>query len=221
MSDIFREVDEEVRQDRAKAMWDKYGKVAIAAAVLVVALVGGIKAWEYYSLKQQEKAGTAFFNSMALAESGKDKEALAAFQTLAKSGSSGFATLAKFQEAGLSAKEGKQDEAVALFDQLASTSALDDSLKNLARMRAALLLSNSASLKDVEARIGDLSEATSPWHHSAKEILAITAFRTGDLARAEKLFNLLSADASTPGPMRTRAAVMVSIIAPKLPTAKK
>lgn len=217
MSDIFREVDEEVRQDHAKKMWDRYGKYVIAMAVLIVAVVGGYKAFEYYSLKQLEKAGADYFNSISMLDDGKDTEALAAFQRLANTGSTGFALLSKFQEAGLSVKTGNQSEAVALYDELADDSSIDDSLRDLARMRAALTLSNTGSVKDVEARIGELAKTTSPWHHSAQEILAITAFRTGDIVRADKIFNELSADVTTPSAMRSRASAMVTIITPKLP----
>ena len=223
MSDIFREVDEEIRQDQTKALWDKYGKFLIVLAVLVVAVVGGIKAFEYYTLKQQEQAGADYFKSLTLAEQGKDSEALDAFQALAKSGSSGFSILAKFQEAGLSAKANKKSEAVALYDELIGTAGLDQSLRDLARIRAALLLSDTASLQDVENRIGELALATNTWRHSAKEIVAITAYRTGEIVKADKLFNELSADLTAPSAMRTRAAAMVSIITPKLPdtSAKK
>lgn len=217
LSDIFREVDEEVRQDQTKALWDKYGKFAIVLAFLVVATVGGFKAYEYYTLKQLEQAGSDYFKSLTLVEAGKDGEALDAFKALAKNGSSGFAILAKFQEAGLSAKADKKSDAVALYDELADTSSLDGSLRELARIRAALLLSDTASFTDIESRIGEMAQATSTWRHSAKEILAITAFRTGDIVRADKLFNELNVDLSAPSAMRTRAAAMVSIITPKLP----
>ena len=217
MSDIFREIDEEIRQDRAKDVWKRYGVLIIAVAALVVVSVSGFKAWQYYSLQQAEKAGVAYLENMVLVDNGEDAKALEAFRAMAQKGSTGFYLLSKFQEAGLLAKAGKDGEAVAVYDELAETSSLDASLRNLARFRAALLLSNTASFKEVEDRIGDLATTGNPWRQSAQEILAITAFRTGDLIKAEEIFVVLSTDPETPNDMRTRATAMISIITPQLP----
>jgi hypothetical protein len=217
LSDIFREVDEEVRQERAKGLWKKYGIYVIGLALLVVVLVGGYKGWQYYSLQQLEKAGAQYLENVALIDDGKDAQALEAFQALSEKGSSGFFLLSKFQQAGLLAKLGKNGEAIALYDELAGKTALEDSLRNLARFRAALLLSNTASFKEVDDRIGKLATTGNPWRQSAQEILAITAFRNGDLIKAEEIFNVLSTEPETPNALRTRAAAMISIITPQLP----
>ena len=42
MSDIFQEVDEEVRREQLKKLWDRYGNYVVAALVLVVAAVRGL-----------------------------------------------------------------------------------------------------------------------------------------------------------------------------------
>jgi len=217
LSDIFREIEDEIRQDQAKNLWKKYGVHFISFAALVVVSVGGYKAWEYYSLQQLEKAGVEYLENMALIDNGKEAEALDAFNSLSQKGSSGFYLLAKFQEAGLLAKTGNNDAAVAIYDVLAGNTALNDSLRDLARFRAGLLLSNTASLPEVEARVGGLAVIGNAWRHSAWEILAVTAFRTGNLDKAEQIFIQLISDPETPNPMRARMTAMMSIIAPQLP----
>jgi len=217
LSDIFREIEEEIRQDQAKNLWKKYGVYFISLAVLIVASVGGYKAWQYYSLQQLEKAGAEYLENVALIENGRQAEALDAFNSLSQKGSSGFYLLAKFQEAGLLAQTGNSAAAVAIYDTLAGTTTLDDSLRDLARFRAGLLLSNTAPLSEVEARVGELAVIDSPWRHSAWEILAVTAFRTGNLDKAEQIFIQLISDPETPNPMRARVTAMMSIIAPQLP----
>jgi len=217
LSDIFREIDDEVRQDRAKDMWKKYGVYIIALAVLIVVSISGFKAWQYYSSQQAEKAGVAYLENMVLVDNGEDEKALEAFRAMSQKGSTGFYLLSKFQEAGLLAKAGNDGEAIEVYDTLAGNSALDQSLRNLASFRAALLLSNTASFQEVEDRIGELAITGNPWRQSAQEILAITAFRTGDLIKAEEIFIVLSTDPETPNDMRTRATAMISIITPQLP----
>jgi hypothetical protein len=41
MSDIFREVDEDVRRDRFEQIWKQYGSLIVAAAMIMVAAVAG------------------------------------------------------------------------------------------------------------------------------------------------------------------------------------
>lgn len=217
MSDIFREVDEEVRQDKAKEVWKKYGIHIMGLAVLIVVCVGSFKAWQYYSVQKLEQAGADYLNSVTLIDNGKDADALEAFQVLSKKGTTGFYLLSKFQEAGLLAKTGKNDDALEIYDALAGNSALENNLRDLAKLRAGLLLSNTSSFTEVEARVGDLAKTGNSWRHSALEVLAVTAFRTGDLVKADQFFNQLSADLTTPSSMRVRAAAMSSIITPQLP----
>ena len=45
MADIFREIDEEVRRDKAAELWKKYGWVVTSLAVLAVLAVAG---WQYW-----------------------------------------------------------------------------------------------------------------------------------------------------------------------------
>ena len=46
MSDIFTEVDEEVRREQLKKLWERYGNYAIALAFLVVAAVAAWRAYD-------------------------------------------------------------------------------------------------------------------------------------------------------------------------------
>lgn len=79
MSELFDEVDEEVRREQLKRLWDKYSIFVIALLVLIIAGVGGWKAYEYYQAKQAGEAGAAFNASADLAEQNKRPEAAAAF----------------------------------------------------------------------------------------------------------------------------------------------
>ena len=66
MADIFNEIDEDLRRERAKKIWEKYGNLIIAAAVLVVLIVAGWRAYEYYMQQQAEAAGEKFQDAVVL-----------------------------------------------------------------------------------------------------------------------------------------------------------
>ena len=87
MSDIFHEVDEEVRREKLKQLWERHSNLIVAAALLVVLAVGGWRGYEWWETKKSAESGTEFEAAVLLAESGKQAEAQLAFAKLAKEGS--------------------------------------------------------------------------------------------------------------------------------------
>ena len=57
---FLREVDEAVRHDQYKQLWDRYGVYALGVAVLVVVGVAGYKGWNYWQEKRAQDAGSQF-----------------------------------------------------------------------------------------------------------------------------------------------------------------
>ena len=119
MSDIFQEVDEEVRRERLQQLWERHGNLIVALALLIVLAVGGWRGYDWWENRKAAESGAAFEAAVALAESGKQDEAQAAFSKLAKEGSSGYRILARFREA---AELAKTDPAAAVkaYDSLAA-----------------------------------------------------------------------------------------------------
>ena len=68
MSDesLFREVDEEVRQEQFKKLWARFGNLVIGVCLLVILGVGGYQGWHYWQKKQSQAAGDAYFSAAEL-----------------------------------------------------------------------------------------------------------------------------------------------------------
>ncbi len=216
MSDesLFREVDEDVRQEQYQKLWNRFGNMAIAAAVAVVAVVGGIKGWQYYQVKQSEAAATVYFEAVKKAGEGKLEDATAAFAAVKHAG---FQQLSKLQEAGLLAEKGKTAEAVTAFDGIAADPTNDPAVADLARVRAGYLLADTLKPDELLTRLGMFDKDDQVWRHAAREIFGLSAFRTGDFVMADRYMNALFADQETPAGMRQRAQVMLQLLTPNLP----
>jgi hypothetical protein len=211
--DFFREVDEAVRQDRYRALFDRYGLYALAAAALIVIGVAGYKGWEHWQETQSQSAGTEFGEAIALQESGDAAKAQVALASLAEKGPTGYRVLAKFQLAAAEAQIGDKDKAVALYDELAADADADGILKGLATVQAAMLRLDAADYAEMERRLKGLIDQDSPWRYSARELLGLSAYRLNNMPEAEKQFSALLADQGTPSNMRQRADMMLAIIA--------
>lgn len=216
MADIFNEIDEDLRRERAKKVWEKYGNYIIAAAIFVVLVVAGWRAFEYYMQRQAEAAGARFQDALVLSREGKAEEAASAFTALAKDAPSGYATLTRFR---LAAEMAAHDPArgIQSYDALAADATIGPLLQHVAKIRAGYLLVDAAPYKDVAAKIEPLTAAGQPWRHSAREILGLSAWKAKDLTTAGKWFEAVSADPDVPAATRQRADMMLQLIAADAP----
>ena len=215
MSDIFREVDEDIRREQVKRLWDRFAPYVIGLAVLIVAATAGYRGWEYLQEREAQATGDRFLEALQLSTDGKHDEAIAAFDVIAKGGSGGYPVLARFRVAAEKAQTGDKTGAAAEFDAIAAGSGTTE-VKNLARLRSALLLVDTATVADLTARIGDLASTGNSWRHAAREILGLAAWRSGEYATARKYYNDIYNDQGSADDLRQRAQLMLALIGAKL-----
>ena len=212
MADIFHEVDEEVRRDQLKKLWERYGYLAIALVVLIVAGIGAWRGYQWWEAKKAAEAGAAFEVAVSLSEAGKHAEAEAAFAKIATQAPGGYRTLARLRAAAeLSQRDAKA--AAAAYDDLAADSALGQPLQDLAGLRAAMLLVDSAPLAELRRRLDPLAEPGRTFRHTAREILALAAWRNSDAAAARRYIDMVASDGETPQGTRARIDVLSALIA--------
>ena len=211
MTDIFREVDEEVRAEKAADIWRRYGSLIV---VLVVLLLGGVAGWRYY----QHRAETASAESAAkfeaaldLSRAGKNSDARQALLQLAGDGTSGYAGLARFRAASELGVTDRQGAANA-FDALAGDAQFDATLQDLAKLRAAGLLIDTVSGDELQKRIGALAQPGRPWRNAARELLGLARHRDGDVKAASGFFEQIALDAEATEQMRQRAQIMLGLV---------
>jgi len=214
MSDdsFIREVNEEIRQDQARAIWERFGPILIGAAVLVVLGTAAFVGWEYWTTNRANASGDRFSQALTLANEGKSDEAIAALEKLEADGYGAYPLLARMRAATVLAEKGDAAGAVKEFDAVAADGSIPASLRDMARLRAALLLVDSGSHADVAARVEPLTAESNALRHSAREALGLAAWKEGKSADALTLFDQIAADAAAPRNSRERATLMTELI---------
>ena len=214
MSDdsFFREVNEEIRKDQAKALWDSYGPAAIALAVLIVLATAAYVAYDYWVETRANRSGDAFSQALTLANDGKNDEALGALQELEKDGYGAYPILARMRAATVMAAKGDYAAAVAGFDAVAKDNSIPASIRDMASLRAAFILVDNGSYADVSARAEALTADGNTLRHSAREALALSAWKEGRSSDALKLFEQISSDDAAPRNARERATMLAELI---------
>jgi hypothetical protein len=211
LADIFHEVDEEVRREQLKKLWDRYSIYLIALAVLIVAGIAAWRGYDYWIAQKAAAAGAAFEAAMTLSEQGKHAEAEAAFAKVAAEAPEGYRVLARLRAAAALAQV-KPADAVKAYDELSADTSLGTTWQDLASLRAGMLLVDTASLADMRRRLDPLAEPTRSFRHTARELLALSAWRNHDLAAARRYLDMIATDAETPAGTRTRADVLSGLI---------
>ncbi|MVA98735.1 tetratricopeptide repeat protein [Nitratireductor sp. CAU 1489] len=214
MSDdsFIREVSEELRQDQAKALWDRYGPFILGVAVLVVLATAGVVGWNYWTQTQASRSGDAFSEALNFASEGQDDEALAALEKLEQDGYGAYPVLARLRAATVMAEKGDYDGAVAAFDAVAGDGSVPGSIRDMARLRAALLLVDHGGYDEVSARVEPLTADTNALRHSAREALGLAAWKEGKPTDALKLFDQIAEDTAAPRNAQERAKLLVELI---------
>jgi hypothetical protein len=209
---FLREVDEAVRQDQYRKLWDNYGVYALAGALLIVAGVAAYKGWSYWQERQAQDAGAKFSEALTLEGGDDEAKAHELLTSLAAQGPEGYRALARFQLAAAEAKAGDIDKAVADYDALASDASVDQILQGHAALQAAALRLDKADYAEMERRLKGLVDSNSAWRFSARELLGLSAYRLNNMREAEKQFSALIGDEDTPPNLRERADMMLALI---------
>jgi hypothetical protein len=211
-SDVFREVDEEVRREQLKKLWDRYGTWIVVLAVLVVAAVAGWRGYEWWETKKAAESGAAFEAAITLSDAGKHAEAEKAFAKIAADGTSGYRQMARLREATELARTDAK-AAVAAFEKISSDGAANPVMRELAALRAGSLLIDAGNYPDAQRLLEPLSQPDRTFRHTARELLALSAWRQGDGAGTKRWFDMLATDPLTPSATRSRAEMLMALVA--------
>jgi hypothetical protein len=206
VSDIFDEVEEDLRADRAQRFLKRYGTWIAAAMLLVVAGVAGLQGWRWWQDRQAVKAAEGFLAaSAASAVPTADAKAVAAqFSNAAVGAPAGYRTLARLRAAALLVGE-DTPAALAQYDQLGKDSAVEPLYRDLATLLWGLHGLGVTEPAQIESRLAPLAVATNPWHASAQEVRALAALQRGDSTLARRGLEALANDVTAPQGVRERA----------------
>jgi hypothetical protein len=213
VSELFDEVDEDVRRDQLKKLWDQYSIYIVAAALLIIASVGGWRGYQFLEAKKAAEAGAAFDKASELSEQNKHSEAETAFADLAAKAPSGYRQLARLRAAAEAASRDPQ-AAVKLYDDIAADRSVNAPEQELARVRAAGLLLETSTYPNMLSRLEPAAAPGATFRHTARELLALSAWRADDAAAARKWLDLIANDGETPPSLRSRAEALQALLPP-------
>jgi len=210
VSDVFREVDEEVRREQLKKLWDRYQYLIVGVVILVVGGVGGWRFLEWQQTRQSAEIGTRFEEAITLADAGKHDEAQKIFARIAVDGTPAYRALARIRQA---AEQAQTDPAAAVetYKQISADTAIEQVLRDLAAVRASALLIDAGSYIDARKLLEPLAQPGREFRHAARELLALNAWKSNDRAGAMKWYAAILTDPEAPAASRSRVEMLIAL----------
>jgi hypothetical protein len=212
VSDVFREVDEEVRREQLKKLWDRYQYLIVGVVLLVVVGVGGWRFLEWQQTRQAAQIGTQFEEAIALADAGKHDEAEKIFAQIAVDGTPAYRALARVRQAAEQAQT-NPTAAIETYKQISADTGIEQVLRDLAALRAGALLIDAGSYIDARKLLEPLAQPGREFRHSARELLALNAWKSNDRAGAMKWYAAILTDSEAPAASRTRVEMLIALSA--------
>ncbi|SFK09060.1 tetratricopeptide repeat protein [Methylocapsa palsarum] len=211
MTDLFREVDEDVRRDRAIQLWTRYQYWVLALALLVVVGTVGFQTYVHFRDEAAQAAGAEYEAAVQLSRDGKTTEAEAALAALGQSAAKGYAALARLRAADEIAK---RDPAAAIeaYDKLAADQSINVSFRDLAELRAAFLRVDHDDYKDLMLKLSPLANPNYPYQNQIRELLGITELKRNDFEAAGRWFDAIISDPITPTALRQRIEAFITLV---------
>jgi hypothetical protein len=213
VSELFDEVDEDLRREQLKKLWDRYSIYIIAGVILIIAAVGGWRGYQYLEAKKAAEAGAAFEAAADLSEQNKHAEAEAAFTRLAATAPYGYRMLSRLRAAAEVATRDPQG-AAKLYDDIAADRSVAASEQDLARIRAAGLLLDTTSYNNMLQRLEPATAPGATYRHTARELLALSAWRANDTTATRQWLDMIANDGETPASLRSRAEALQALLPP-------
>jgi len=209
VADIFKEVEEDLRRDKAADWWKRYSIYIYVGAAVVVIATAGYQGWRSYDLKLRGQQADAYAEATALAQSGDTAQARAELEALSDPSGTGYPLMAALKQAQLAAEAGDTATAERVWGELAAGGGVE-ALNELGALFAVMHRMNDADPAALRGELRPLAEPEAPYRFTALELLAALALREGDTAAAREHLTKITDDPAAPAGSRSRAAELLA-----------
>ena len=192
MANIFNEIDEDIRKEKYKNLWNKYGKYLIGLIFLMIIFFSLNQFMQSNSISKNKKILETYFNASEEIEKNQIKIAKKYLENVINEDNKTLAAFSKFRLSSLyylnDEKEKFQNELILLYKD----SSIDDLYRELALYKYILINLDSITLEDMKFEIDSLSIIEKKLEPYFQEIIAIKHLLLNQNDKANIIFkNLL------------------------------
>ena len=207
MSDIFQEIDEDLRQDKAARLWKAYGKYIVALAIFIILALASYRFIEHKNEENREQTSELFELASEAGRTGDKKAAIELFSDERFDETIGYAIISKLKKAALAKSNNDLEGTEIVLKKIITNEEIPLYLRDLARLRL------FASDSDINiSQLDKLIQEEGPWKFLALELKGGIQLQGGNLKGARSTFKELTDDANTPNNLRRRASEILNAL---------
>lgn len=104
---LLKEIEQDVKNEQLKSLWDKYGLFIIIAVALILTAAVSFETFKTWRAKRAQELSNAYAVAVSLQNQGRFDESLNILQNLAKANRGIYGDVAKLQIANIYFEQGK------------------------------------------------------------------------------------------------------------------
>jgi hypothetical protein len=212
LQDAFiREVDEDLKNESMKKLWDKYGlfiTICVVVALTLAVSYESIKAWY---IKRAENWSDTYAVALNLQNQGKYDESMDALNVIIDGKFGAFVDLAKMQQVNVLSDQGKEEEAIIALGTIANDKDFNKQLRDLAIIKLASHKLDTATSEEIKNILEPIA-SDNAWYGTAQEMLAIVAVRDGNIEEAKNIYQSLLDNTSVSDELKNRVRDILSVL---------
>lgn len=212
MSDVFDEINDDLRHAELKKFWKENGSWIIGSAVAAVLLTAVLSFWRQWEYSHDASATTELTRIVAAGDA-------AQLEDFSKGGRKNQAMIAAFAAAGMHLERGEKEKAVAIYNSIGGTFGLDKTWRDLAKILSITQRLDQDDPEKLKKEIRALTGENSSWRYTAREMEALLAARQNNMKEAVEALTKIISDPSAPADVRTRAFTLRELYAADVPKA--
>ena len=211
MTEIFQEIDEDIRRERYQKLWKKYGKYFIGSIITFIILAASYIAWQNYAENIKKNEVLFYESAVKLHQEESWNKSINKLEQFSSS-SSGYYSLSKFMLASTLINIGKTSEAIEVYEKMKDDNKIDQVFRELAAFNIILNNFDNLSNLQLQERLSPFLNEASPWFYSAQELEAFRLINIGKKSEAKAIILSLSNNSEAPSGIRSRAAELLMVI---------
>ena len=209
---FLREVDENLRRDRARDFAKRYGSWLIGAVLLFILAAGGYLYWQHRQNLKAEAQVEELAQIYRGIASGSIAQAPPKLDALAGNSDAAIRASALFTRAAIAIEQRDTKLALAKYREVSGNADMPQPYRDLALLRQTALEFDSMKPEDVIARMAPLAKPGLPWFGSAGEMTAAALLKQGKRDEAGRLFGAIAKDRTVPDSLRARAVQVAATL---------
>lgn len=218
MSDIFQEIDNELRRDRLSRFWDQNGLVIIVASVALVLVVAVSVIFSSWRASQNEASSERYEQLLERLDDASIDEKVSALEAFIREEDRGYKVLSQMRLAALMAESGDYEAAARMFEEVAANGQLPLAVRDYATLQAGAALVSVVAPADIEVRLSKILQNQHGMRGQAREILALSYLLADQPLQARDLLLVHLDTTAVSQAMKLRANILLDEALKKLQT---